>query len=240
MRTTGRDPLTAAPEPLTPDPEPLIPDWDDMVLVGWIARPHGIKGQVIVNPETDFAEDRFGEGATLWTRSDRGSERLTIVCARIQNGRPVIGFEGFDSIDAVERMSGQELRVPEDTLQPLDVGTYYHHQLVGCVVETAAGERVGEVTRVDGGTGGSLLTVSGPRGEVLIPLARDICVEIDVAGRRIRIEPPEGLLELNEGGSAPRTRPRETRRPGFSGVRDGTASGPARTCDSTSSRSSRG
>ena len=52
--------------------------------------------------------------------------------------------------------------------------------------------------RVDGGAGGSVLTVRGPRGEVLIPLARHICVEIDVDARRIRIEPPEGLLELNE------------------------------------------
>lgn len=169
-----------------------------MVLVGRIARPHGIKGQVIVNPETDFAEDRFAEGATLWTRSDRGCERLTIVSARMQSGRPVIGFEGFDGIDAAERLAGQELRVPEDTLQPLDAGTYYHHQLMGCVVETATGERVGEVTRVDGGAGGSLLTVSGRRGDVLIPLAVDICVEIDVVGRRIRVDPPEGLLELNE------------------------------------------
>ena len=170
-----------------------------MVLVGHIARPHGLEGQVIVNPETDFAEDRFAEGSTLWTRSDRGSERLTVVSSRIQTGRPVIGFEGFDGVDAVERLAGQELRVPEDTLQPLEAGTFYHHQLVGCVVETATGERVGEVTRIDDGAGGSLLTVSGARGEVLVPLAVEICVEIDVIARRIRIEPPEGLLDLNEG-----------------------------------------
>ena len=62
----------------------------------------------------------------------------------------------------------------------------------------ATGTRVGEVSRVDGGAGGSLLAVSGTRGEVLIPLARHICVEIDVAARRIRVDPPDGLLELNE------------------------------------------
>ena len=169
-----------------------------MVLVGRIARPHGVRGQVIVNPETDFVEDRFVSGATMWARSDRGEEALTISSARVQNGRPVIGFDGFTSIDDVERLAGLELRVPEDTLRTLGEGAYYQHQLVGCVVETAAGTRIGEVRRVDGGAGGSLLVVNGSRGEILIPFALHICVEVDIPARRIRIDPPEGLLELNE------------------------------------------
>ena len=172
--------------------------WDDMVLVGRIARPHGLKGQVVVNPETDFAEQRFAEGATLWTRSDRGDEQLVITSSRLQGTRPVIGFDGFASVEDVERLAGLELRVPEGTLQPLAEGTYYQHQLIGCVVETTAGERVGEVARVEGGAAGSLLAIEGPRGEILIPLAVDICTSVDVAARRITVAPPEGLLELNE------------------------------------------
>ena len=174
-----------------------MPDWDAMVLVGRVARPHGLRGQVIVNPETDFVEDRFKVGARFWTRSTRGDEQLTVTSARVQNGRPVVGFDGFSSIEDVERLAGVDLRVPEDELQPLDAGTYYHHQLVGCVVETVAGERVGDVVRVDGGAAGSVLEVKGPRGEVLIPLAVEICVEIDVESKRIRIDPPEGLLDIN-------------------------------------------
>jgi 16S rRNA processing protein RimM len=171
-----------------------------MVLVGRIARPHGIRGQVIVGPETDFVEERFRAGAILWTRSDRGEEVLTVSSARIQNGRPVIGFAGFATIEDVERLAGCELRVPEDALQPLADGAYYVHDLVGCVVETTAGQRIGEVQRVDGGAGASVLSVAGARGEVLVPLAADICTEIDTATRRIRINPPDGLLELNEKG----------------------------------------
>jgi 16S rRNA processing protein RimM len=90
--------------------------------------------------------------------------------------------------------------VPEDELQPLGPGTYYHHQLIGCAVETVAGERVGNVVRVDGGAAGSVLEVEGPHGEVLIPLAVEICVEIDVGTKRIRINPPEGLLDINRRG----------------------------------------
>jgi 16S rRNA processing protein RimM len=174
-------------------------DWDDMVLVGRVARPHGLRGQVVINPETDFVEARFRAGATFWTRSARGDEQLTVTSARVQNGRPVIGFEGFSSIEDVERLAGLDLRVPEEELQPLQPGMYYHHQLIGCAVETVAGERVGDVVRVVGGAAGSVLEVQGPRGEVLIPLAVEICVEIDVERKRIRIAPPEGLLDVNAG-----------------------------------------
>ena len=179
----------------------LTPNWDDMVLVGRVARPHGLRGQVIVNPETDFVEERYKAGATLWTRSPQGDEQLTITSARVQGGRPVIGFDGFSTIEDVERLAGLELRVPEEELQPLEAGMYYHHQLIGCVVETIDGERVGEVVRVDGASAGSVLEVEGPRGEVLIPLAVEICVEVDVESKRIRINPPDGLLDVNRSRS---------------------------------------
>jgi 16S rRNA processing protein RimM len=172
--------------------------WDDMVLVGTIARPHGIKGQVAINPETDFAEERFAVGETLWTRQSGQSEALKVETVRIQNGRPIVGFEGRSRIEDVETLAGLELRVPAESLKPLESGTFYEHQLVGCLVETVGGEQVGEVARVDGGAGGSLLAVTGSRGEVLVPLAAHICVEVDVDAKRIRIDPPEGLLELNE------------------------------------------
>ena len=173
-------------------------DWDDMVVVGRIGRPHGLRGQVAVTPETDFVAERFRCGETVWTRLAGREEQLTIASARIHNGRPVIGFEGLSSIEAVERLAGMELRIPEASLRPLEAGRYYEYQLVGCTVETAEGGAIGAVVRVESGLGGSCLVVQGPRGEILVPLAAHICVEVDLGGRRIRIDPPEGLLELNE------------------------------------------
>ena len=169
-----------------------------MVLVGRIVRSHGIRGQVVVAPETDFVEKRFHSGATLWCRTARGDEQLKVATVRVQKGRPIVGFEGCATIEDVERLVGVELRIPEEALQPLSDGSYYRHQLVGCVVETVDGRHVGPVVRVDGGARGSLLVIEGARGEVLIPLAADVCVEIDTTGRHIRVNPPEGLLELNE------------------------------------------
>ena len=171
-----------------------------MVMVGRVARAHGLRGDVIVNPDTDFVEERFRRGAVVWTRSARGDEPLTIAASRIHGGRPVLTFEGVASIEAAEEMAGQELRVPEEALQPLSQGSYYWHQLVGCAVETVSGTRIGDVARVEGGASGSLLAIDGARGEILIPLAADICVAIDVTAKRITIDPPEGLLELNEVG----------------------------------------
>jgi 16S rRNA processing protein RimM len=168
-----------------------------MVLVGTVARPHGLRGQVVVNPETDFVETRYAVGARLWMLDAGVARALTVSSLRVQGGRPIVGFEGLDRLEAVEALAGRELRVPESMLQPLEPGIYYHHELLGCEVVTTSGERVGVVRRVAGGAGTGLLEVDAPRGEVLIPFAPAICVEVDVVGRRIRVAPPEGLLDLN-------------------------------------------
>ena len=176
-------------------------EWDAMVVVGRVGRPHGLRGHVAVNAETDFVEERFRPGATLWTRVGGEERQLTIASARRQGERPVVSFEGIGTVEEVEPLTGCELRVPESALLTLDPGRYYEHQLVGCAVATTRDVAVGTVTRVEGGPGGSRLVVSGARGEVLIPFAQAICVEVDVTARRILVDPPEGLLEVNEGGS---------------------------------------
>jgi 16S rRNA processing protein RimM len=172
--------------------------WDEMVLVGRVARAHGIRGQVVVNPETDFVAERFRHGAQVWTRVDGREQALTIVDARVEGRRPILAFDGYATVEAADSLAGVELRVPESTLQPLPAGSYYLHQLTGCRVETAEGEAVGTVVRVEGGAGSAVLAVDGARGEVLVPLAQEICVGIDVDARVIRVRLPEGLLELNE------------------------------------------
>ena len=174
-----------------------MPQWDEMVLVGRVARPHGLRGEVAVEPETDFVEARFARGSQLWVDGAGGPEALTIASARLQGPRPLVAFAGRERREDAEALAGRELRVPETALQPLPEGRYYHHQLRGCVVETEAGARVGTVTRVDETAGDGCLVVAGPAGEVLVPLVADICVAVDVEARRIRIAPPEGLLDLN-------------------------------------------
>ena len=142
-----------------------------MAVVGRVVRSHGLRGQVVVNLETDFPEERFRPGAELFVERGGVIKPLTLTSVRFQNQRPVIGIAGVDTIDAAEPLAGLELRVPADRLAPLPAGTFYRHDLVG---------------------------VTAGDGDVLIPLASEICPTIDVAGKRIVIEPPDGLLDLNK------------------------------------------
>jgi 16S rRNA processing protein RimM len=152
---------------------------------------------VILNVETDFPEERFQAGAELFVARGDRVEPLTITTVRFQRGRPVVGLRGVDTIDAAEALAGQELRVPRDRLASLPANTFYRHDLVGCRVVTSGGEDVGVVTDVEGTMGGSRLVVAGPAGEVLVPFATEICPQVDPANRRIVIDPPEGLIDLN-------------------------------------------
>jgi 16S rRNA processing protein RimM len=175
-------------------------DWDAMALVGRIARAHGIRGEVLVDPETDFVTKRFRPGAVLYTRRSGSLEAVGIDAARMHQGRPLLRIAGVATLNEAQALAGLELRVPRGELTPLGEGQYYRHELAGCQVETVEGAPVGVVDRVQG-EGASCLVVTAATGqEILIPLAEEICVVIDPGGRRIVIQPPQGLLDLNEPG----------------------------------------
>lgn len=169
-----------------------------MALVGRIGRPHGIRGHVLITPDTDFVKDRFKIGSVFWIQASTGEESLTLATVRFNQGRPIVSFEGFESIESIAQLTGSELRIVEEDLSPLESGEFYHHQLIDSVVETLKGEHIGKVIRVEGSLNASRLVVQGSRDQIQIPLAVDICVEIDPEKKRIRINPPIGLLELNE------------------------------------------
>jgi 16S rRNA processing protein RimM len=173
-------------------------DWEKMALVGRIARAHGIRGQVIVNPETDFPDERFQPGAELFIERGGAVQMLTVTTARFHRERPVIGIAGVETMDDAQALAGQELRVPIDQLAALPPGTFYRHDLVGCRVETRDGTAIGEVRDVEGTLTGSRLVVDGTNGEVLIPLVAAICTDVNPAAKRIVIDPPEGLIEANQ------------------------------------------
>lgn len=126
-------------------------------------------------------------------------ETVTIATIRFQKGRPVVSFDGIDSIDAVEGLAGEELRVPLDRLRPLPEGTFYRHDLIGCRAELEDGTPLGVVSDVEIGMGGHRLVIAAPgRNPLLVPMVTEICPTIDLADKRIVIRPPAGLLELNE------------------------------------------
>lgn len=180
--------------------------WVEMVAVGRVARAHGNRGEVIINLETDFPEHRFQNGNVVYGLVGGETKPFLIERVRFHGGRPVVELEGIKSMNAAEALAALELRVPEAELVALPRDTYYRHQLIGCVVETISGTVVGTVTAVAGVVGAQRLLVS-PSGdafkignEIEVPLAEPICVHIDAGEKRIVVDPPDGLLELNERG----------------------------------------
>jgi 16S rRNA processing protein RimM len=175
-----------------------LAEWDEMAVVARIARAHGIRGQVILNAETDFPDERFQPGVELFINRSGRAEPITVTTVRFHRERPVIGLSGVADMNAATALAGLELRIPVDRLAPLPANTFYRHDLIGSVVFTRSGRVVGPVTGVEGTMAGSRLVVSAGGREVLVPLAAHICTEIDPVAKRIVIDPPEGLLELNE------------------------------------------
>ena len=170
----------------------------DLLLIGRVARAHGNRGQVIVNPETDFAEARFRVGQVVLVGPAVRPVARRITAARFHQGRPVVALEGVETMNDAEALAGADLWMPAAQIPPLPAGTYYRHDLVGCEVRDASGGVVGLVTAVHGPIDRCYLVVAGARGEVLIPLVEHICVTIDPAARVIVIDPPPGLVEANE------------------------------------------
>jgi 16S rRNA processing protein RimM len=167
----------------------------DLLVIGRVARAHGNKGQVIVNLETDFPGERFAPGARVLVGATE--EPRTITSVRFHQGRPVIGLEGVNSMDEADALAGAELQVPADSLPALPEGTYHRHDLVGCEVRDVRGGIIGVVSAVEGPMETSRLVIDAPHGEVLIPLVADICVEVAPAEKRITVQMPEGLLDVN-------------------------------------------
>lgn len=93
---------------------------------------------------------------------------------------------------------GHEVWVPENDLSPLEEGQYYLHQISGFSVETKQGREVGRIKDFLSVPDNDLLVVEGIDQVVLIPFVESICVSVDIAKRRVLIDPPDGLLKLNE------------------------------------------
>jgi len=168
----------------------------ELVAIARVARPRGLKGEVICDLLTDFPE-RF-EGLEDITLVLESGERQA---AKIedhwqQNDRIVLKFAGIDSVEMAESLRNAEVCVAESEAVDLDAEDFYDWQLEGCKVETIHGEFLGEVREVMRTGGTDILVVVGQGKDYLIPFASSICVEVLPQNRYIRVDPPEGLLEF--------------------------------------------
>uniref|UniRef100_A0A832EIE8 Ribosome maturation factor RimM n=1 Tax=Desulfacinum infernum TaxID=35837 RepID=A0A832EIE8_9BACT len=170
------------------------PRW---VPVGKILKTHGIHGAVVVAPYGDTLARRR-PGDRLFLQAPRGGvpQGLRIAEKRPLGAAWVIGFEGVEDLSAARRLVGLDVGVPEEDLDPLEDGEYYHHQLVGLAVVTEAGVPLGRVVGVMETKAHDLYAVATDSGrEILLPAVEEIIKQIDVARGVMVVDPPEGLLD---------------------------------------------
>ena len=172
---------------------------EDYLVVGRIVRPHGLKGEVSVEPRTDEPDRRFADGARLHTERNRPGApeagSLTVRASRWHSGRLLVTFEEIADRTAAEAARGTVLVVPVDPDEsPEDPDEFYDHQLVGLAVEDADGARLGTVVAVAHGGGQDLLHIDVDGVEVLYPFVAALVPRVDVAGGRIVVDDRPGLL----------------------------------------------
>ncbi|MDA3629820.1 ribosome maturation factor RimM [Saccharopolyspora sp. WRP15-2] len=171
----------------------------ETLAVGRIVRPHGVRGELVVEVLTDSPELRFAPGSVLGTqRRGKGrGQNLTVAAARPHAGRLLLRAEGVDGREAAEDLRGVTLTVTADVLEPTDDPDEFHdHELVGLRAVQVSGEEVGEVSDVVHTPAGELLALrTADDREVLVPFVAEIVPEIDLAAGKLVIDPPEGLLD---------------------------------------------
>jgi len=169
----------------------------DLIAVARIVKVRGLRGEVAADVLTDFPE-RFADlNEVVGIAPDQRTRSLQIEEYWFHGNRVVLKFTGYDSIDAAKELVGYEVAVPSGQRVKLPPNQFYEWELAGARVETVASEPVGVVREVMRTGGVEILVIVNDAGrEVLVPMAGDICVEVDVDKQLIRIDPPAGLLEL--------------------------------------------
>ncbi len=123
---------------------------------------------------------------------------FTVENARVFKEFIIVRLGGIDTISQAEELIGSDVLVPEQDLQPLEEDEIYFHEIEGFKVVTLEGKTVGEVKDMLAAPGNDLLVVATADKEVLVPFVHSICVRVDRERKQVVIDPPEGLLELDE------------------------------------------
>jgi 16S rRNA processing protein RimM len=168
------------------------------VVVGRLRKPHGLKGDCTLFPLTDDPQTIFAPGREVWV-VDLGGETvagpLTVERSRSYHRQWLVKFSGIENREALDPIRGYLLGVPQEVLRPLGEDEVYLHELDGFSVRLADGTPLGLVSAVYELPAGITIEVQGPKREFLLPYKKEFVREVDRAGRRLVVTPPEGLIE---------------------------------------------
>lgn len=170
---------------------------EELVAVARAVKVRGLRGEIVAELLTDFPERFEGLERLIAVGTDGKRTTLELEEHWFHQGRVVLKFAGYDTVEAAGALVGTEFTVPESERVELEEDEFYDWELEGCVVETIAGEPLGRVREIMRTGGVEMLVVDNGEGrDYLIPMAEEICVEIDIGRKLVRVDVPEGLLEF--------------------------------------------
>lgn len=168
---------------------------DDLVAVARLAKPRGLKGELIGDILTDFPERFDALDEVTLVMPDGSRRELAIDDHWFQSGRIVLRFGGVDTVEKAEELRNAEVCVTEADAVELESDEFYDWQLEGCRVETTEHTLIGTVRELLRTGGTEILIVNGEK-DYMIPFAESICVEVDIENKLIVVDLPEGLLDF--------------------------------------------
>lgn len=169
------------------------------IAVGVIRKPHGVRGEASIEPWTDSAE-RFTEleAVTLVSPDESSTREVRIESVREHGERALVKFAGVETPEDVQKLHNWTVEIPEEEARALEEDEYFLHDLVGLTLFDPQGRERGVVTDIYEGGGGMLLNVKRADGrEFELPFAAQLCTEIDLEKKRMVVDLPAGLDDLD-------------------------------------------
>lgn len=169
---------------------------EDLVAVAKIAKPRGLRGEVVADVLTDFPERFEALGDAILVFPDGSRRELSVERFWFQKGRVILKFAGISKLEVAEELRLAEVCIPQSAAVELDEDEFFDWELEGCEVSGVDGSLIGVVTELMRTAAGEILVVKGESKEYLIPFVEKICVTVDIENKKISVDPPEGLLDF--------------------------------------------
>lgn len=168
-----------------------------LVSVGKVVGAHGIRGAVkVVAYGESFGACTEGDKLTLGPAAKGNEVEVVTLVSSTPHGKVWLAhFEEIRDRETAQAKIGRELLMAEDRLAQLGDGEYYHYQLMGLAVQKVDGTAVGILAGIIEAGSHDVYVIRDGGREYLVPAVDDVVREIDLQGRRMVIDPPEGLLE---------------------------------------------
>jgi 16S rRNA processing protein RimM len=166
-----------------------------LITIGRVLRPHGVKGEVKVEPLTDHA-GRFRELQRVFLTSPGGKQQERAVrSVRYFGDSPVLLLEGYDGPEDARELNGWLVQIPEDEALPLPEGQYYWFELIGMQVTSETGERLGTIVDIFPTGSNDVYVMQVGAKEIYLPATKEVIRHVDRKAKRMVIHVLDGLLD---------------------------------------------